>query len=523
MNGQLIINLVKLRYKLLWAKTRTRNGKIALFFAGYLLLILVFFLFILGGTGAGIAAVRSGKGYAVTGGVLGALYVQALIATVMLGFGVNSVFADVELRRYPLRSVERRLARHFVGIVDPFWLLILGLELGLAVGLYLMDAASFWSGVIAIFLLFLSNYMLARVITLLVDRLVSRKGGSALLLGFIVLFGILPAMLGSVLKKHPHALDPVIAILAYTPPAGAAAAMIRSGGAALSGFALILGWLVALSAALVALERRPPRKRTVQATVLSFGGPWERLGALFGPEYGPLVAQWLRFYSRNNRFRTLYPLGVPLMIFLLFTQTRVGSGSGEFATVLGCFAIIGFISTAQFAVNQFGYLGGGFRRYFLLPADPAAILRSGSYAFVFLSALLIPVAALVLLFMRPVPLDPAAFVMLVAGAVLTLFLMHALALWSTLLGPRRANFYSSFGNDLSLFGNIVVVGGVLALLFLPRLVAHFWPASLVPANWWVVVLLAFAAAGFYRFSLRRAGAVFRARRERILAVMEGRD
>ena len=38
MNFQLIGVLIRLRYKLLWAKTRTRNGKIALFFAGYLLL-----------------------------------------------------------------------------------------------------------------------------------------------------------------------------------------------------------------------------------------------------------------------------------------------------------------------------------------------------------------------------------------------------------------------------------------------------------------------------------------------------
>ncbi len=40
MNFQLMGQLVRLRYKLMWAKTRTRNGKIALFFAGYLLLIM---------------------------------------------------------------------------------------------------------------------------------------------------------------------------------------------------------------------------------------------------------------------------------------------------------------------------------------------------------------------------------------------------------------------------------------------------------------------------------------------------
>ncbi len=522
MNFPLIGNLVRLRYKLLWAKTRTRNGRIALFFSGYLLLVLLLVVFTLGGTGAGIAAVRSGKGYAVTAGILGGLYLQALMATVILGFGVNAVFSDLELRRYPLRALERRLARHFLGIADPFWILVLALELGLGVGLYLIGAASFWVATLVVLLLFLSNYLFARVMAMLIDRVVSRKGGSALLLGAILTFGILPGLAGTLVKQHPHLFDPVLAVLAYTPPAGAASAMVRSGSRAWLGFAVLLAWLAALAAALVALERRPVRPKVAQATALRFAGPWERLGALFGPENGPLVAQWLRYFSRNNRFRTIYPLGVPLALFLAFTQTRVASAD-PFATVLGCFAIVGFIGTAQFAVNQFGTLGGGFRRYFLLPANPAAILRSGSYAFVLMSSLLIPVAAVLLLLFRPIPLSPPAFFMILAAAVLSLFLMHALALWAALFGARRSKFNASFGNDLSLVGNVVVIGGMLVMLFGPRLLAKLWPASLAPANWWIMVLLAIAAALFYRFSLRRAGAVFRGRRELLLAIIEGRS
>jgi hypothetical protein len=523
MNIELIGNLVRLRYKLLWARTRTRNGKIALFFAGYLLLIFLLVIFSLGGVGAGILAVRSGKAYAVAGGVLGALYVQAMIATVLLGFGVNAVFADVELRRYPMRAVERRLTRHLIGIVDPFWILVLAIDLGLGVGLYLVGAGSFWSGVIAALLLFVSNYLVARVLALLIERMVSKPGGSALLMATIILFGILPGLAGQYFKKNPRALEPIFAVLAYTPPAGAAAAMVRSGASALFGFAVVLGWLAGLTAALVALERRPPRRKVAQITTLSFGDFWDRLGGLFGPENGPLVAQWLRYYSRNRRFRTIYPLAIPLMVFLAYTQSQGGSAAGRFATVLGCFAIVGFIGTAQFAVNQFGYLGGGFRRYFILPADPAAILRSGSYAFLLLSACLIPVGALAVIVIRPVPLSVAGFLMLIAAAVATLFFMHGLALWSTLFGPRRANFYASFGNDLSLAGNVLVIGGMLTLLFVPRLLALLWPTVLVPGNWWIMVAIALAAIAFYSISLRRAAAAFRMRRERLLAVIEGRS
>lgn len=44
MNAPLILGLISLRYKLLWAKTRSRNGRIALFLTGYLLLLLLLVL-----------------------------------------------------------------------------------------------------------------------------------------------------------------------------------------------------------------------------------------------------------------------------------------------------------------------------------------------------------------------------------------------------------------------------------------------------------------------------------------------
>ncbi len=522
MNTRLIAELVKLRYQLMWAKTRTRNGKIALFFAGYVLLVFFLVIFSLGGIGAGIAAVRSGKGHLVAAGVLGGLYAQALLATVLMGFGMNTVFADSELRRYPIQARERRIARHFIGLVDPFWFLVVALELGLAVGLYLVGPGSILLGVIAVLLLFLSNYLLAQVVALLVERLVRRKGGSAILMAGVMCLGLMPALAAPSLKKHPHLLAPLLRVLQFTPPYGAASAMVRPGAYAFHGLAVIVVWLLALAAFLVALEKHPPRVRIAQSGTLSWEGPCERLGALFGPANAPLVAQWLRFYSRNNRFRFAYPMAVPLAILLAATQAQTAGGRGQFANVLGCFALTGFLGTAQFAVNQFGYLGGGFRRYFLLPMDPAAVLRTGSYTFLLLSAALIPPAAIVLKMFSPIPLDARMFAMALGGAVTALFLMHGLALWATLLGPRRGNYKAGFGNDLSLAGNVVFIGGMLSLLAVPRVLAKVWPVAVSPESWWVVIPMAPLAAAFYFVSLRNAAAVFRSRRERILAVMEGR-
>src|ERR1035441_10217623 len=83
MNTALIGELVKLRYQLLWAKTRSRNGRIALFLAGYLLLVLVIALLATGGFGAALLAVRSGKAEAIAQGALTALFLAAELASLL--------------------------------------------------------------------------------------------------------------------------------------------------------------------------------------------------------------------------------------------------------------------------------------------------------------------------------------------------------------------------------------------------------------------------------------------------------
>ena len=525
MNLQLISELIRLRYKLMWAKTRTRNGKIALFFAGYLLLIMVLMILTAGGFGAGVVAVKSGKATLVASIVLGGLFLQALIATVVLGFGVNEIFADSELRRYPLRAREREFSRHFLGIADPFWILILVLDLGLAAGLYLFGVGSFWLGLLAVLMLFICNYLFARVISLLIQRLVRRKGGSTILLAGIMLLGFLPGLMQGMKKSHP-AIQGLAQAFSYTPPAGAAAAMTRTGLSAFSGLGTVVWWMVGLIAILVFLERRPVHLKAAQQTKLSWESPFERIGGIFGPEYAVLVGQWLRFYSRNTRFRMIYPLALPLIAALVAIYSKQGAFGKDpnkfFIGALGGFACVGFIGTAQFAVNQFGYVGSGFRRYMLLPTDPAATLRAGSYTFLLLSSALIPVAAIAWLVFAPIKTDARMLAMLVSSAVMGMFTMNAIGLWVAILAPRRGNYYASFGNDLSFFANLAVIGGLFLLLFLPRLLSALWKPAVSPANWWVVTLLAVIAFTAYRMSLGAASVIFRARRERLLAVLEGR-
>jgi hypothetical protein len=522
MDFELIGNLIRLRYKLLWAGTRTRNGKIALFFAGYLLLVMVLALLGAGGVGAGMSAIRSGHGATLAGGLLSGIFVQALLASVLLGFGMATIFSETELRRYPLRAAERRVTRHFIGIADPFWILFFVLDLGLAFGLYLFGAGGFGYGVLAVLLLFVCNYIAARVLAMLVQRLTSRKFGSMIMLAAVICVGMVPSMLQPVLQKNPAAVAGLKQIWRATPPAAAGVAMTRVDAAALEALGVIALWTVALVALLVALERRPQKTAVAQSSKVVWEDRMDRLASVFGPKTGPLVAHWLRFYFRNNRFRTIYPLALPLAAFLLFIFSKQAVKVGPFPIALGVFGILGIVGTGQFAVNQFGYVGGGFRRFLLLPTDPAAAFRAGSYMFVSLGgALILPAAVLWTLF-APIPSNPRMLAMLVGCSLLSLFLFHGVALWTSLLGPRRGNYKQALGNDLSFAGNVVVIGGMMTWLFVPQVLLRSVTPALAQDYWWTTPLAAVAAVGFYLASLRFTTGLFRARREQLMALMEGK-
>jgi len=521
-NTRTIGELMRLRYKLLWARTRTRNGKIALFFVGYLLFVLVAVLLGAGGLGAAMVAVRSGKAETVAQIVLGALFFQALMATVIMGFGMNAMFSETELRRYPVSAIERLLTRHLIALVDPFWFLVAALEIGLAIGLYLLGSASLGLGLLAVLLLFVCNYLFARLFGVVVDRAMQNKGGAALVMLVVIgsLLGV--GQLPRLLERNPSMLDAALRVLRYTPPFGAAAAMTRGGMDAASGLLTLVVWLLGLSLLLVALDRRPTQRQKAESTTISFDSPFDRAAAWFGAENGPLIAHWWRFYARNSRFRVLTLLSLPLVGFLTYNFGSRKGGSAFFVAALGTFPVLTFLGPSRFTANQFGYVGGAFRRYLLLPTDPAAALRAGNFASMLLGVPLIPLAAIGWMVLAPVPFDARMVFMLLAASVAGLLFFHGLGLWATIFGPRRGNYNQSLGNDLSLVGNIVVIGGIFTCLAAPQILKKVAPAVVSPDNWWIAVVPVAAAVGFYMVSLKAAAALFRERHEQLMAVVEGR-
>jgi hypothetical protein len=374
----------------------------------------------------------------------------------------------------------------------------------------------------AALLLFVTNYLAARIVALLVERVVVQKSGSFVLMTGILALSVLPAAIAPVMKKNPHAFDPVLPFLGITPPFCAASAMTRGDTAMLYGLGLLAVWVLGLGAALMLLERRPPRTRVAQRATLSWDNRYDRVAGFFGPRYGPFMAHWLRFYARNNRFRTVYTLALPLAAFLTMVWARQHGEKMRFAAALSAFGVLGCMGTLQFAVNQFGYSGNGFRRLLLFPSDARVVMRAGSYTFLLLSSILIVAGTILFALFSPFPYDARMLAMLVSAAATALFSLHGFGLWSSLLGARRADYYSSFGNDLSVAGNIVVVGGALGAMLTPMVLSEKWPAALGADKWWAFCALAVLSSAFYFVSVERAGGLLKTRREQLLSVVEGR-
>ena len=516
----LVGELIKLRYKLLWAKTRSRSGRIALFVVGYILLAMLLALLAAGGFASALVAVRAGRALAITQGAFSILFVQALIASNVLGFGINAIFSDAELRRYPLASADRRIARHLIGIIDPFWFLFFALELGLAIGLYDMGVASFWFGAPAVLLLMVANYVAARVVALLIDNLVKRRGGTGILTAIVVTLALGSSMIGPLIRRNPGIVQQAVAHFQFTPPFAAASAIVDSTS---SSFAVIAAWIVGLAVVLIWLETRPPQRQSSESVAINWDSPWDRVARLFGPDMGPFVGQWLRFYGRNSRTRVQLVIGLVVGAFLMFNGSRQLGPNGLFIAALGVMPFAVYMGTSRIAVNQFGYSGGAFRRYFLLPVDASATLRAASYASLTLSVPAFVIALTAWIVVAPRPFDPRMLAMLACSTLTGLILFNALGIWVTLFNPRRGKYDSSFGNDLSLGGNILVLGGVITGIALPRLLRSGLPAAVSPDSWWMLLPLPLLAITCYLATLKAAGPVFTARREKLLAIVEGKS
>ena len=506
--------LLGLRYRLLWAQVRLRRGKIALFVVGYLLAFCVAAALFLGGIGAGLASVRAGRAELVARGLLTVFSGIAVIASLVLGIGVNPAFSDAVLRRYPVSPGGRYLARRLTAFLDPLWIILLALSVGLAVGFHAVSAGSIWLAVPAALLLAIATYLFAQLLAAVLQWITATPAGTtALLVLAILLFCALSAASAWGANRSLPALLP---ILKLTP--AFCAASVMSGGSSL-GLLLLVAWCVALAATIAGVERPPLRSRTVAGAPAEWDGACDRLAGCFGSS-APLVAKALKYYWRTRRSRLGLLLNLPSLPFMLVAMRPDRHYPLlHFYIGMGVMATIGFSITFAVAVNSFGFDGGGFRRYFLLPLNPSTVIRAMSLIPLLLGALALPIAFAVCVLLARVPVDARMATMLAASGVGGLFFFEALALWTTILAPSRTDGRIGFGNDYSLPANFLSTGGMLFALF-GSMVFGALAGARVLRFWWLAPAFMVAAVIFYLVSLLSAPGILLSHREQIMAVVE---
>ncbi len=513
MHGQ--AELLRLRYRLLWAQVRLRRGKIALFLIGYLLAGFFTALLLLGGFGAAMASIRLGKAELVARIVLVGFSSIAILAALVLGIGVNPAFSDAVLRRYPLSEADRFFTRRLTAFLDPLWMILLALFLGLAIGFGAAGAGSAWTAVPAALLLTLATYFFAQLLAAWIEWIVATPAGLTILvvLALILVFAIsaAPAM-----AANKNLAAATLAVMRFTPAFCAAAVM--AGGSAI-GLLLLLMWCAAMATAVAGIERLPVPSRAATGAQAEWGGAADRVAERFGST-APLIAKTLKYYWRNKRSRIGLLTSVPcFLLAMVAIRPHPREPMLHFFLGMGIMAIAGYAATFVMSVNCFGFDGPGFRRYFLLPVPPAVVVRAASVVPLLMGAAMLPVAFAVCVLQAHVRVDARMAAMLAASGAGGLCFFHALALWTSVLWPSRTDGAVKFGNDYSFAANVTGNVGMLIVFFGSQALG-FLPGARTLRFWWAAPVFMAASSVFYAVTLRLAPAVLVSHRERILAVVE---
>ncbi len=512
--------LVRLRYLLLWAHSRTSSGRTVLLLVLYLILMLILLFFSFGGFSAALAAIELGQEEVVARGVLSGLFLSGIFISIAFGVGPRAAFSDMVLRRYPLSSAGRLAARHLIGLLDPTWIILIGAVLGLAIGFAVLGGGSIFIGAVAAWLFIIANYLTTVWLLSLINRALESGRGATILSALVfVLFsfgGLIAVWLAQL--EDPLWRSLLAGLLRITPPGTAAVLLVGpSFGGGVTNAALLVAWCGIFAVAVGALERRPPVAPALSPITIPWDNLYDQLAKLFGKSYAPLVGKTLRYYLRCNRVR--FSLATtPMFAFIGKLMVPNKAEEGFFMT-LALFAFVGFASASAVTLNQFGYDGPGIRRYAIFPVSFTAAIRAGSLTSLFIGGVAIaPTLALWVLFSHPV--EARMVVMLLSSAVAGLFFFNALSLWTTVLSPRGVDFRSILGNHLSVGGNVVVIGGLILIFALAFILRRYTMATVL-AHWWVLPLLAVLCFGCYALSERAIGPVAEARRERLIETIAG--
>lgn len=520
--------LTRLRYRLIWARMRTSNGRIVLFFALYLLGASVAILMAFGGLGAAIVSSKLDNGVGKTQWALWTLtmlFINGIGLSLMFGLGTQEAFSEESLRRYPLKAKERFIIRQIIGLLDPIWAFVAAGALGLAVGFWWFGGAIIF-GAPAAALFIAASYLATVCLHSFIGRIArSRAASSTLGIIALALFSFGPLALSWLAASGAEGVWRLIGrLLLFTPP-GAAATMMSEGrwGMALGWAAILVVWVAALALLLKKIESLRLGAEANTSGGISSDGIWDsfydRVAGMFGRQYAPLVSKSLRYHLRCNLIRFSLITSPLLVLFAKFLVPG-RDARGEAIITLGLFFMTSSLTSVSMNLNLFGYDGAGVRRYAVLPSTLAMALRAGSLASLLLRAAATLAAVALWIIFAPKHFDVRTLLVILGIAGAGLFLFNALGLWTSVLSPKAADFNAMWNNRLSFGANVVVFcGGIafgIALILSGRLEAAD------PSRFWRPALTMTAlSAAFYLFSMKMIEPVLNREREKLINLIAG--
>jgi hypothetical protein len=516
--------LVGLRYRLIWAQARTSNGRMALFFALYALGGFTLLFFALGGLGVANGAIEMGEGESVARWMLTTLFINGIGLSFLFGLGTRAAFSEESLRHYPLNARERFTVRHAIGLLDPIWLMGVAGALGLAAGLAWTRLGSIVTGLPAVILFIMVNYLATAVLLSLAGIIVETRTGTALFSALVILLvSFAPLAIASLVAARRFDVWLAFDQLLQVTPPGAAAAMISGDGSrtVLGGAGLLFSWCGALAYLLTRLERRAQSSQSSARGIIIPSDLIDDLGKLMSSRYGPLVSKSLRYHLRSNLIR--FSLITSPVIVLAGRYLLPWRWQEKFFLIsLSIFFITSSATAATLMLNLFGYDDAGIRRYAILPISFADALRAGSLASLLLRGITVFVAfGLWLIFYASESITWEMVVMVLSIALASLFLFNALGLWTSVFSPKRLSFDAMWNSRLSFGANIVVIIGITVPLWGMVFFSDRIDQPVLMRYWWVAPLILIFCLCFYILSFAVMERPVKWRRERLIDLIAG--
>jgi hypothetical protein len=515
----MLVLLVRLRYKLIWAQARSGRGKIALLLVLYVLGTSVALFFLLSGLGQALLAIRAGRGAEIAGLILAGLLIDGIVIGIAIGAGPRAAFSESALRRYPMSPGLRFVARHVTGLLEPVWIGLFATALGLQLGFAFLGAGSLILGLPAVLMFTVCGYLITMVTVMAMNRAV-QTGWGGLLVGTAV--ALLPVAI-IVATRNPGPgwkaeLDFVVRLV----PAGGCASLIaeRPSLGAVYPALILAGWTLVFAFILARLEQRPYASPSLtgsgrRSTVLV-----DRIAALIDREIAPIIAKALRYTLRCTQVRVGFLVALVAAMFMNQLGTRTGSQM-DFVLPMVIFFIIGFSVTSQISLNQFGYDGAGIRRYALLPISFSSVLRALSIVSLAVGAVVVMLTYTIWIVFSGYRISGSLALVTFCDAIAGLFLFNTLALFSTLMSPRRIEFRFTVTNQFSPAANVILFGGLAAsFVLMSRLAAHI-DFSVIGRGAWIMPALGAACMAAYFISMRVIDRFAEPRRESIAKAIAG--